>query len=166
MIITEGKFLRFCKEGTWEYVERNNCSGAVIVLAKTNHNKVLLVEQYRPPVQKNVIEMPAGLIGDEGDISESCLIAGKRELLEETGYDAKEFEYLFGGPISAGLSSEVIHFVMAKDLQKVNDGGGVEGENIIVHEIELTKVDEFLNDQLKQGKLVDPKLNLSLALLK
>jgi ADP-ribose pyrophosphatase len=166
MIINEGKFLRFCKEGSWEYVERSNCSGAVIILSKTDDDKVLLVEQFRPPVKSNVIELPAGLIGDEGDISESCLIAAKRELLEETGYEADEMKYLFGGPISAGLTNEIIHFVMASGLKKVHEGGGIEGENIIVHEIELSKIDEFLSDQLKQGKLVDPKLYLSLALLK
>ncbi|PCJ16364.1 MAG: DNA mismatch repair protein MutT [Candidatus Cloacimonadota bacterium] len=166
MIINEGKFLRFCKEGTWEYVERSNCSGAVIILSKTKDNKVLFVEQFRPPVKKNVIELPAGLIGDEKDPSESCLLAAKRELIEETGYEAKEIEYLFGGPISAGLSNEMLYFVYAHDLTKVSGGGGVEGENIIVHEIEVSEVDQFLKEQVKMGKLIDPKLYLFLAHLR
>ncbi|MCJ8346816.1 NUDIX hydrolase [bacterium] len=166
MIVHEGKFLRFCKEGHWEYVERTNCSGAVIVIAKTKDNKVLFVEQFRPPVNKNVIELPAGLIGDDGDPSESCLIAAQRELIEETGYEAKELKYLFGGPVSAGLSNEMMYFTLASDLTKVSQGGGVEGENITVHEIELSKVDQFLEEQIKLGKLVDPKLSLSMAFLK
>ena len=64
VIIAEGKFVRFVKCGHWEYFERNNCGGMVIILAMTKKQEVLFVEQYRPPVDNVVIEFPAGLVKD------------------------------------------------------------------------------------------------------
>ena len=65
-IIYEGKFLRFIRMGGWEYVQRNNCSAIVIIMALTEDDHVIFVEQYRPPVDKIVIEFPAGLVDDLG----------------------------------------------------------------------------------------------------
>lgn len=61
IILHEGDFLRLIREGEWEYIERNNCRGIVIILAMTDDERVILVEQYRQPVHKRVIEFPAGL---------------------------------------------------------------------------------------------------------
>jgi len=63
-IIYKGKFLSYIDKGGWEYIERNNCDGIVIILAMTDDNKVIFIEQYRPPVAKSVIEFPAGLVND------------------------------------------------------------------------------------------------------
>ena len=47
IVLHEGDFLRMVREGRWEYIERNNCRGIVIILAMTDDEKVILVEQYR-----------------------------------------------------------------------------------------------------------------------
>src|SRR5512142_3214140 len=99
--IAEGKYLRFVKRGRWEYVERTQVSGIVGVLAVTDDNKLILVEQYRPPLQNPVIELPAGLAGDTpGTAGEALAIAARRELLEETGYEASGMELLTNGVVS------------------------------------------------------------------
>src|SRR5579872_255456 len=102
-----GKFLALVREGHWEYVERTNATGAALIVAVTDEQKLLLVEQYRIPVHCRTIELPAGIIGDEpGGAHESDADAAKRELLEETGYAAGRIEELTTGPSSSGLTSE------------------------------------------------------------
>ena len=63
----QGRWLRLRRRGRWEFAERNNPGGAVIILAITPDDKVLFVEQYRVAVQQFTIEMPAGLVGDLAD---------------------------------------------------------------------------------------------------
>src|SRR5215217_1288754 len=87
--IAEGKRVRLVRRGDWEFVTRKKSSGIVAIVAVTDDYKLVLVEQYRPPVAKSVIELPAGLAGDEaGHEQEDLLTAARRELLEETGYEA------------------------------------------------------------------------------
>jgi hypothetical protein len=98
----EGKHLRLVRCGHWEYAERTNANGAVMILAVTDDDKVILIEQYRLPLNKPVIELPAGLAGDiAGQESEAMATAAHRELLEETGYEARELVHLLTGPPSA-----------------------------------------------------------------
>ena len=130
----EGEFIRFVKKGPWEYVERNNCSGIVIILAMTKEQRVIFVEQYRVPVDKKVIEFPAGLVDDDQlESDESLVTAAKRELLEETGYEAQEMELLLEGPVSSGSTSDMVSIFKALNIQKVGEGGGDEYESIIIH---------------------------------
>src|SRR5581483_9781053 len=124
-----GKFLALIKEGHWEYAERVNAHGAVIIVAVTEAENILLVEQYRIPLHTRTIELPAGIVGDEpGGAGESLAEAAKRELLEETGYAAEQFEELTTGPSSAGLTSELVTLVRASGLKRVQAGGGVAHE--------------------------------------
>ena len=111
-----GKFLNLVRDGRWEYCERVNQTGAVMVFACTPERKVLLVEEYRPPIGMQSICFPAGLSGDEGP--ESDAVAARRELLEETGYEAEQMQYLFTGPSSPGLTSESLSFYLAGDFEK------------------------------------------------
>lgn len=159
-----GRYLNYLEQRGWEWVERNNCQGVVILLAKLPGEKVLLVEQHRIPFKKNVIEFPAGLVGDEK--KESFESAAQRELLEETGYEAKSFELVAEGPPSAGLTSETVRFYLAQDLTKREAGGGDSTEDIIVHEIPLAKLASWLAEQEGQGKLVDPKIYAGIYFLK
>jgi len=155
----EGRWLSLRKRGRWEYAERNNPAGAVIILAVTPEDKVLFVEQYRVAILKHTIEMPAGLIGDEaGHHDESALIAAQRELEEETGYRCKRVEFVHEGPSSSGMSTEMIAFVRAWDLQKVGPGGGDESENIVVHEVPRREAGAWLFARAAEGYSVDPKL--------
>lgn len=158
-LVWSGRYISFLKQSNWEFVKRNNCTGIVIILAMTKEDRVLLVEQFRPPVCKKVIEYPAGLISDKASFkNETVLTAARRELLEETGYKAKKMFKILEGPVSSGLTADLVTFVMAQDLTKVNQGGGDGTENIKVHEVPLAKVDGWVRNKVRRGYLVDPKI--------
>lgn len=162
-----GRFLALLKEGSWEYAHRVNASGAAIILAVTPEKRLLLVEQYRIPVHARTIELPAGIIGDEPGVSgEEQAEAARRELLEETGYDAERIQALTSGPASSGLASEVVTLFHATALRRVHAGGGVAHEEITVHEIDLPEVDSWLRRKSAGGLLVDPKIYAGLYFLK
>jgi ADP-ribose pyrophosphatase len=161
-----GKYLRLKRKGTWEYVERTNPGGAVIIIALTAADKLLFVEQFRMAIGCKTIEMPAGLVGDIADQqNENLLEAARRELLEETGYAAERLEYLMAGPSSSGMSTEVIAFVRAYDLTRVEAGGGDETENIVVHEVPRGEAPHWLWQKMRQGYSIDPKLYAGLYFL-
>jgi ADP-ribose pyrophosphatase len=165
-ILYQGKYLTLFNEETWEYVKRNNCTGIVIVVSMTDAKKVIFVEQYRIPVASSVIEFPAGLVNDEEVKEEETLEqAAEREFLEETGYKCGKIEPLLNGPASAGLCSEKVFFFRALQLEKMHAGGGVESENITVHEVPLDQAAAWLEEQKSQGKLVDPKVYAGLYFL-
>lgn len=165
-ILKEGVFIRFLQKDNWEYIKRHNCSGIVIILAMTEDGKVLFVEQYRPPVDKMVIEFPAGLIGDvQGKADESLINGAKRELLEETGYQARKIVKLMEGPVSGGSSADIVTVVQAYDLTKVHEGGGDDTEEIIVHEIPLKDCNRWLIEQTQRGLLLEPKIYTGLYFL-
>lgn len=161
----EGKFLRLRIQDGWEYVERPNCTGAVIIVAVTSQGRLVLTEQFRKPVGKPVIEYPAGLIGDEGSGKETYMQAARRELLEETGYDAKRIIPLVSGPTSSGLTAEVVVLVRAMGLTRRARGGGDGAESITVHEVPLAEAARWLRAQARRGKLVDPKVYAGLYFL-
>lgn len=155
----EGEFLRLNRVDHWEYTERANARGAVIVVAVTDDDELLLVEQPRIPLQQSVIELPAGLVGDiVGEEDEQLAVAAARELEEETGYRAQRFEYLTAGPPSAGMANEIISFYRAFELTRVHAGGGDDSEQIIPHAIPLDAVESWLAARQDEGLLVDPKV--------
>lgn len=157
-----GRFLGLYDTNGWEFVSRQNASAVAVLVAVNDAGQLLLVEQFRPAVQQTVIELPAGLVGDLDDPDEDLLRAAQRELLEETGYAAGHLELLMSCPSSAGMSDEVISFVMASQLQQRGPGGGDASEDITVHAIALDEVDQWLSDHLKRGKLLDPKIYTAL----
>ena len=167
-IVKSGKYLKLVIRDGWEYVERVNCSGVVIIVSKTDDNKVVLVEQFRRPVGKNVIAFPAGLAGDEhGTEGEDLAEAAKRELLEETGYVAKRMKKLFVGPVSAGMCRDMVTIFHASGIQKIARGGGVGAwEQIKVHEVPLKSIDRWLKSQQKKGRLVAPNIFAGIYFLK
>lgn len=165
-VVYQGKWLRMKQRGRWEYVERVNPGGAVAMLAVTAENRLLLVEQFRVPIKRRTIELPAGLVGDMEHLrGEDLLDAARRELEEETGYTCARIEALHSGPSSAGMSTEFIHFVCALDLRRVGPGGGDDSEDISVHEVPLDGIDAWLKQRAANGDSVDPKLMAGLWLL-
>ena len=158
-ILCDAKYLRLVRANGWEYVQRKNITGIVGIIAVTNDGKLILVEQFRPPVGKNVIEIPAGLSGDTpSSRGEDLRLAASRELEEETGYRAAKMTQVASGTASAGLCDEIITLFRAEDLQKISNGGGDETESITVHEIPIDEVEQWLEQQLAQDKLVDLKV--------
>jgi ADP-ribose pyrophosphatase len=161
----EGKFLRVIKCGRWEYAERLGTTGAVAIVALTDDAKLVLTEQYRIPVGCRVVELPAGLAGDVPEqAAEAFAEAARRELLEETGYEAREMVCLASGPPSAGLASEIVTLFRATGLRRVAGGGGDAHEQIQVHEVPLANIDQWLKERMAQGALVDPKVYAGLYL--
>jgi hypothetical protein len=118
----QGRYLSLLERNGWEFVSRSNASKVVALVAVTEDTEIILVEQYRMPVGAVVIEIPAGLVGDHDDPDESVLVAAERELEEETGYTAATFEILMECPSSAGMSDEIISFVIARGLTRTGPG--------------------------------------------
>ncbi|HTR40995.1 MAG TPA: NUDIX hydrolase [Pseudomonadales bacterium] len=165
-VLYTGKYLSLVKEGHWEYAHRVNATGAVVIAAVTEEQKILLVEQYRIPVQSRTVEFPAGIIGDEIDLKdESHAEAARRELREETGYDAEQIETLTTGPASSGLTSELVTLLRASGLRRVGAGGGVAHEKITVHEVPLSEIDTWLAAKVQAGLMIEPKVYAGLYFL-
>ena len=158
-LLYQGEWLRLVKRGHWESCERTHGKDglAVLVIAVTPDDHVLFVEQYRVPLGARTIEMPAGLVGDD-DADDTLETAARRELIEETGWDAGRIEVLLVGPTSSGMSNERIAFARARDLKKVGDGGGVDNEDITVHSVPRAQAPAWLMQKYAEGFELDLKL--------
>lgn len=155
----KGRYLQVARRGRWEYVARTRVSGIAGIVALTEDGEIVLVEQFRPPVGASVIELPAGLAGDTaGTADEPLLAAAKRELLEETGYEAEKWTRLTDGLSSPGLTDESITLFLAERLRRTGPGGGDSSESIKVYAIPLAKVPEWLAQKQQSGALADLKL--------
>jgi ADP-ribose pyrophosphatase len=164
--LCNGRWLRLMRRGRWEYAERTNPGGGVIIIAVTAENRILFVEQWREAVGSRTIEMPAGLVGDlEGGLDESAVTAAEREILEETGYRAGRIDFLMRGPSSAGMTNEIMSFVRAHDLVREHAGGGDSSEDIIVHEVPRADAARWLVEKMHEGYSIDPKLFAGLYFL-
>lgn len=155
----EGKYLSLRREGQWEYAERPNARGAAFILAVTAARELVLVEQYRVPLHRRCIELPAGIIGDEAAFAEEGIeAAAMRELEEETGFRGGRAELLMSGPVAAGMTSEILHLIRVHGLERVHPGGGVEGEDITVHVVPLAGIRQWLQRQGEAGKWIEPRV--------
>lgn len=134
------------KESTREVV---NHPGGVAILTYKDDNTLIMVEQFRKPFEKTILEIPAGKI-EKGEEPEIC---GKRELEEETGCKAKTFKYLGKIVTSPGFCDEVIYIYEARDLYKGRDDIGDEDEFINLKEIKTDKV----SSMIKSGEIIDAK---------
>ncbi len=165
-VLGEGRFLRLLSRKSWEFVERPNASAVVVIASINREGEAVFVEQYREAVQNRVIEWPAGLVGDEaGSEDEALEVAAARELEEETGYRPGRIRVVTEGPSTAGMSDEITVFLVAEDLERVGQGGGVGNENIVVHHVPADSVDAWLAERMAAGKLVDPKVFVGLYFL-
>ena len=162
-IVWTGNYLVTKRRGPWEYVGRARNIGAVVVLA-VEDGHILLVEQWRAPLQRQCLELPAGLVGDEVE-DEDVATAALRELEEETGWTADRVEIVGDFASSPGMVSEMFTLVTAHGLSKVGDGGGLAGENITVHRVALNKVGHFIATKRDEGCAIDVKLLLLLSLI-
>ena len=150
-----------CESAGWEFVSRTRGSGVVGIIAQTTTGRVVLVEQYRQPVHARVVELPAGLVGD--DEEESVSEAARRELREETGFTAplESFKRCLAGPSSAGLTDELVELVFVTGVQRTERGGGVGEEDITVFEVPLEELGTWLARREARGALVDFKVRLA-----
>lgn len=165
-ILGTGRFLRLVVVDGWEWVERVRASAVVAVVAITDDRRLVLTAQRRRAVgDRVVIDLPAGLVGDEpGAEDEAIAGAGLRELAEETGWEAAAVETLATCPTSPGLTSEVVTLVRATGLRRTGAGGGIAGEDITVHTPLLDDLPAWLAAQVATGAVVDLKVYAGLAL--
>ncbi|HEY0143672.1 MAG TPA: NUDIX hydrolase [Thermoanaerobaculia bacterium] len=154
--IFESKRLLVRDRDGWEFVERSAAKEAVAVLAVTEDGRAILTEQFRKPVNKRVIDWPAGLVGDEGTNDPAA--TAKKELEEETGYVCRAVEFLARGPSSPGITSEMVSLYRAIDVARQSEGGGVGGEDITVHLVPLRELESWLRKRESEGILLDLKL--------
>ncbi|MFN3946211.1 MAG: NUDIX hydrolase [Allosphingosinicella sp.] len=159
--VWEGRFIAAKRRGRWEYVSRTRGVSAAVILA-VDDGHVILVEQYRVPVGAQCLELPAGLVGDEEE-GEDAHRAAVRELEEETGYRAGRMVEIGRFHASPGMSSEGFTLLRAEELEKVGEGGGVEGEDIKVHRVHLADVPDFVAARRAEGCAVDVKMLLLLG---
>ncbi len=122
--------------------------GGVAIIPVDEQGEVTCVRQYRYPLSKSVLEVPAGKL-EWGEAHYECAV---RELKEETGYKAKELVYLGGCATSPGYSTELLHVYLAMGLEQ--------GE-MCLDEGELLSVEKHSLDSLKtmvmQGEIEDAK---------
>ena len=157
----EGKWLQVLKKYGWEYVHRHNDHGIVAILP-VNVDEVIFIDQFRIPLQNRVVELPCGLV----DVGEDFEVAARRELLEETGYEARHWTRLVDLAVSPGLSTEVITLFRASGLTKVGDGGGVSSEeDITVHVVKTELIKEWLEDRIKRNYYIHNTVYSSLFFL-
>lgn len=161
----EGRFITVKQQGTWEYVSRSRGIHAAVILAiddAPDGRHVILVEQYRVPLKVRCIELPAGLVGDDvaGEASE---LAAQRELEEETGYRAAHWRTVGEFYSSPGMVSESFTLLIATGLTKVSEGGGVDGEDIIVHRVPLAAIADFVASKRAEGCGIDVRVAMLLA---
>lgn len=166
-IVWQGKFVTAKVRGKWEYVSRARGIRAAVILATETDDlgveHVILVEQFRVPLGKPCIELPAGLIGDGDDLDEAAELAGARELEEETGYRAGRIEALGEFYSSPGMVTESFTLLRAHDLIRVGPGGGTPGENITVHRVPLAGLEAFVAERRAVGDAIDVKLLMLLG---
>lgn len=160
-IAWEGRFLAVKTRGKWEYVSRTRGISAAVILA-FDAGHVLLVEQYRVPLGRNCLELPAGLVGDE-TAGEEAAMAAIRELEEETGYRANRMTDLGRFCSSPGMTSEGFTLLRAEGMRKTGAGGGVAGEDILVHRVPVEDVHLFVKAKREEGCAIDVKLLLLLS---
>ena len=105
----EGKFVKAMRRGRWEFAARTRGIEAAVILAidadKNGDDHVILVEQYRVPLQRRCLELPAGLVGDDRE-GEAVATAAARELEEETGYHAERIVPLGHFHASPGMDEQ------------------------------------------------------------
>lgn len=165
-VLYEGEWLRLISQQGWEFIEHRRVRGVVVVIAKTPDDHMVLVDQYRVPLGRRILELPAGLVGDStATDNEDFVEAARRELLEETGYIAGRVEFLFEGPMSPGRSPDPYTFFLADELVKVSDGGGDGTEDIRAVTMPLARADQWLVERRKNGELIDPKIYIGLYVL-
>ncbi len=152
-------FLQLVESEGWQYTTRTRGTGVVGIVTLTTANEVILVEQHRVPVGRPVLELPAGLVGDEPDESrETRLEAAQRELREETGFTSTQWTELGMVTSSAGLTDEQVTIFVAREADRRDPGGGVGDERIKVHVVPRDLLPGVLAARLAAGEPVDGKV--------
>ncbi|WP_078432711.1 NUDIX hydrolase [Metabacillus halosaccharovorans] len=124
--------------------------GAVAVIAITPENKILMVEQYRKPLGRTIVEIPAGKL----EKGEKPIITAKRELEEETGYTCEDLKPLISFYTSPGFADELVHLFITENLEKMTEAAELD-EDEFVEVLEVTL--EEAQEMIQNNKIYDAK---------
>ena len=147
------KWLSVKREGPWEYVSRVGGVSAVVIVAE-HDGQLILVEQYRVPLGRACLELPAGLVGDE-DPRATVEDTAIKELEEETGFTGERVERLGDYYSSPGMASEGFTLVR---VHGVRPTGMAPEEGITVRLVPVDGVRDFVADARERGVAFDVKL--------
>ena len=167
--VWKGKFLEahvtpWGDGGQWEFVKRARDIQAAVIVALTDLHELVLVEQYRAPLGRPCIELPAGLVGDETE-GEDVFDSARRELFEETGFEAETWEAFGEFASSPGMVGEIFHLYRATGLTRTGPGGGVDNEGIVPHIVPVSAIPSFIESARSRGCAIDTRLLIGLNLL-
>jgi ADP-ribose pyrophosphatase len=155
-ILYAGRHLVLFERHGWEFVEHRTAPEAAMIVALTASEEVVLAEEFRPPMNAPVVSLPSGLIGDEGP--EEAIDAARRELAEETGHSAQTWERLARGPGSAGQSSEMVTFFLARPAVRSGTQAAHDLGKIRVHVVPVDGLPEWSRRREAEGVVIDPKI--------
>jgi ADP-ribose pyrophosphatase len=155
-ILCEGRHMVFLRRHGWEYVEHRTAPEAAMVVALTDGGEIVLAEEFRPPMNAAVVSLPSGLIGDEG--AENAIDAARRELSEETGFASASWQRLARGPGSAGQSSEMITFFLARPAVRSGEQAAHDVGKIRVHVVPVAGLRDWARARETEGAVIDPKI--------
>jgi ADP-ribose pyrophosphatase len=163
-VLHEGRFLRLIDRDGWEFVTRPKAVGIAIIVAVFD-GKLIVVEQLRRSLNKQVIGLPAGLVDKASDPSrqESVSAGAIRELEEETGYTAASVREVARGPISPGATDEVMTIFVAEGVAKKGAQRLDADEDIKVHLVDLAELSQWLDARQRDGRMIDLKLFAGLS---
>jgi len=133
--------------------------GAVAVIPVTSDGKIVFVEQFRKPVERSIVEIPAGKI----ELNEDRIKTAQRELEEETGYTTNELKHITSFYTSPGFANEIIHIYYTNNIKKMAEAvSGDEDEFVEIIELTLEEAEQLVQDK----KIYDAKTMYALAYLK
>ncbi len=144
------------RDGQVSYREIVEHNGGVAVATVTSAGEMVLVKQYRKAAEKFVLEVPAGKLERH---EKDPLLAAKRELKEETGYDAQNMELLTTFYSSIGYSTELLSLYLATDLTP-GDTCFDETEAIEVYHYPIDQ----LHEMIQSGEIIDAKTIVAITL--
>ena len=155
-VMGEGKFVRLLKRGKWEYASRANDINAVVILAEYE-GKVILIDQPRVAPDCRCVELPAGLVGDDGSRRDARNdrdqgARGGDRLHRRAGRAARRILRL------AGMLSESFTLVRAHGVRRIGEGGGDDNEDIAVHLVARADIPNFVEQKRAEGFGIDVKL--------
>jgi len=133
--------------------------GAVAIIPVTSDGKVIFVEQYRKPLERSLVEIPAGKM----EPNEEPSVTAIRELEEETGYTTDDLQYVTSFYTSPGFADEIIHLYYTNQLKRLETTvSGDEDEFVEIIALTLQEAENYL----KNKKIYDAKTAYAVQYLK